>query len=182
MNKSDLRAEALRVRANLRVHADDAERAAAHFMEQIAPKSGAVVAAYFPIKFELDTLPLLDALHSAGCIVALPVIGEILTFRRWHPDMNLVSGAFNIPVPPDRAETVIPDIIVAPVLAFDRRGTRLGMGGGYYDCTIAHLRAQGPVQVVGYAYAEQICLFPLPRAEHDVPLDGVITPLGIQRF
>lgn len=183
--KADLRREAQSVRSALHLKGDEGDAAAAHFMAQVAPKPGQVVAAYWPIKRELDTLPLLEQLATSGARVVLPVVtksSDTLLFRAWTPDQDLGAGAFGIPVPPDTAELLVPDIVVIPLLAFDRRGTRLGYGGGYYDRTLALLQGQQLVQVIGYAYAEQMCLFPLPREGHDIPMDMVITPQGVHRF
>ena len=69
-----------------------------------------------------------------------------------------------------------------PLLAFDRRGHRLGYGEGYYDATLADLRARKKVIAVGLAYAQQAILFNLPAEDHDQPLDWIITPQIAQRY
>lgn len=185
-SKADMRREAQSVRDNLPLSGDEGELAAARLIEKFTPfADNHIVAAYWPIKRELDTLPLLEKLHGAGTTIALPVVmkgqGE-LTFRHWAPDTNLVAGTFGVMVPPDDAPVMIPDTIILPLLAFDRRGNRLGYGGGYYDRTLAALRAQKTVTAIGYGYAEQICLFPLPRDEHDIRMDYIVTPQNLHDF
>ena len=86
------------------------------------------------------------------------------------------------PVVHEGTQWLEPDVVIVPLLAFDRRGYRLGQGGGYYDATLADLRAKKNIIAVGLAYAQQACLFNLPVEEHDQKLDWVVTPQGAQEF
>jgi 5-formyltetrahydrofolate cyclo-ligase len=88
-----------------------------------------------------------------------------------------VPGIWNIPVPPETSPEVLPDVLLVPMLAFDRRGYRLGYGGGFYDRTLVKLRALKPVLAVGVAYAAQEVAEVL-RAPYDQPLDYVMTEAG----
>lgn len=184
MEKADLRLEAERVRAALQLNGDEAQHAAAKFRATFPLQPGHVVALYWPVRRELDPLPLMEGLHADGVITALPVVVPdrgVLDFFPYDGRHALTPGPHGIPQP--NGEAVIPHIIVLPLLAFDRRGYRLGYGGGYYDRTLAKLRENGHnVLAVGYAYAEQICLFPLPTEPHDVRLDFVITPQNVHDF
>lgn len=184
MDKADLRLEAERLRATLVLQGDEAGRAADLFIQTIAPQAGQVVTLYWPVRREIDTFPLIEALHGAGVRTALPVANvqtKMLDFVPYDGRQALTPGPHGIPQP--QGAPVLPDIIVLPLLAFDRRGYRLGYGGGYYDRTLAKLQETGhKVTTVGYAYAEQICLFPLPRLTHDIPLDWVITPQAAHDF
>lgn len=179
-----MRIEADRVRATLVLKGDEGEVAADMFMTTLAPLPGQIVALYWPIRRELDTFPLIEKLHSMGIRTALPVVRagtKMLDFIPYDGRQALVPGANGIPEP--HGTPVIPDVVVVPLLAFDRKGYRLGYGGGYYDQTLENLRANGhKVTSVGYAYAEQICLFHLPRDEHDQRLDVVITPQNVHDF
>ena len=154
------------------------ERAAERFVESISVAPGEVVSAYWPIRDELDVRPLMSRLHDAGVRVVLPVVvrrGAALVFRAWTPDTEMLPGAFGVPVPPPAAPVARPDFLVVPLLAFDRRGYRLGYGGGYYDRTLAALRAEpAPVVAVGYAYREQE-VAAVPRGPRDQPLDWIVT-------
>ncbi|HHN66425.1 MAG TPA: 5-formyltetrahydrofolate cyclo-ligase, partial [Thermopetrobacter sp.] len=84
------------------------------------------------------------------------------------------DGAFGVPVPSEDAPSLRPAVVLVPLLAFSRAGHRLGYGGGYYDRTLADLRAGGGVLAVGLAYAEQE-LEELPVTAEDAPLDTIIT-------
>jgi 5-formyltetrahydrofolate cyclo-ligase len=118
-------------------------------------------------------------LHRRGHPVGLPVIvgkGRPLMFRRWQPDAQLVPGEFRVMTPPPSAPEVIPKLLLVPLLAFDRAGYRLGYGGGFYDRTIAALRAAGDAVAVGVALAAQE-VASVPRDDTDQPLDWIVTDL-----
>ncbi len=183
--KAALRTEALRHRA--RMQAEDPEEAVPHFFKFINPPPGAVIAGYWPKDEEFDVRPILEELLKKGFACALPVMrkdGRELRFARWNGDMKLAKGAFGIFEPPvdERTEWLEPDIVITPLLAFDRRGYRLGHGYGYYDATLKALRERKEIVAVGAGYAQQACLFYLPFEEHDERLDWVITPQGAHDF
>ena len=126
---------------------------------------------------EPDTLPLAEALAAARVVTALPVTGTRdtpLVFRRWAPGDPTAPGRMGIAEPVLEAPVVIPDVLFVPLAAFDRRGYRIGYGGGYYDRTLEALRALKPVRAFGVAYAAQEVLF-VPDDDHDQPLDLVVT-------
>jgi 5-formyltetrahydrofolate cyclo-ligase len=144
-----------------------------HFVE--GPEDGPV-AAYWPMRSEADPRPALAALHARGVPLALPVVagrGMPLIFRAWAPGVALVPGGFGVLVPAD-GPPVVPRVLVVPLLAFDRAGFRLGYGGGFYDRTLAALRAAGPVLAVGFAYAAQEVPH-VPRTIDDQRLDRIVT-------
>jgi 5-formyltetrahydrofolate cyclo-ligase len=136
-----------------------------------------VVSAYFPLANEPSTLPLIESLVKAGVRTALPVTGKRgspLVFRLWRPGEPTVKGKMAIEEPLETAPAVEPDLLFVPLAAFDRSGQRLGYGAGFYDITLARLRAQKPICAVGVAYASQE--FPqIPREAHDQKLDYVLT-------
>ncbi|WP_296599289.1 5-formyltetrahydrofolate cyclo-ligase, partial [Phenylobacterium sp.] len=139
-------------------------------------------ALYHPAGSELDPSPLWARLPAGG--VGLPVAQArdgALVFRRHAPGEALVPDALGIPAPPLDAEPVLPDVVFAPLLAFDRKGGRLGQGGGHYDRTLAALRRMKPVFVIGLAYAGQE-LPEIPMEPHDQPLDAILTETGYQEF
>lgn len=134
------------------------------------------VAAYWPMGSEADPRPALAALHARGRMLCLPVVARRaapLLFRRWTPDTPLVPGGFGVLVPADD-DRVVPRALVVPLLAFDRTGCRLGYGGGYYDRTLAALRAAGPVLAVGLAFAAQE-VPEVPCTVDDQRLDIIVT-------
>ncbi len=174
-------------RAAAKARGDAAVHAARNFMTAIdipegAP-DGAVVALYFPVKDELDTEPLRDALLEKGARLALPVVVQKkapLVFRRYEDADALIDGAFGAKTPEEKAPLVRPAIVVAPLLGFTRAGARLGYGGGYYDRTLLKLRETGDVLAVGFAYAAQE-VDALPTSPLDQPLDWIVTEAGAIR-
>ena len=136
-----------------------------------------VVAGYAPIGEEIDVTPALRALLERGCSCVLPVVvaGEqVLEFRAWRPDMPMQPGPYGILEPPATAPVGSPDLLLVPMLAFDRLGGRLGYGGGFYDRTLTVLRRRRRVLAVGVAFAEQeVAEVPLHAA--DERLDRIVT-------
>lgn len=177
-----------RRRAAHRAGWDAAARAVeAHVLAALASPDR-IIAGYWPLGDELDCRAALAALAGAGVQVALPVVAgqqEVLIFRRWAPGDDLDQGPFGTLHPGVRAAVVRPDVLLVPLIAYDRRGHRLGYGAGYYDRTIAAFRAQGAggsdnqgrIVAVGLAYAAQE-VDEVPADTHDQALDGVITDGG----
>jgi 5-formyltetrahydrofolate cyclo-ligase len=135
------------------------------------------VAAFWPLGDELDTRPLLQALHARGHAVLLPVTpprGQALVFRRWAPDAAMETGRFGTQHPAAPAVET-PEALLVPLLAFDARGHRLGYGAGYYDRTLAGLPG---ARAVGLAYAAQQ-VPEVPVGPDDVALGAVATERGL---
>jgi 5-formyltetrahydrofolate cyclo-ligase len=172
-----------RIAAGTRRRAPD--RVAKNLLRDIALPSGSVISAYWPLPDELDTGPLLAMLAAAGHQVALPVVvasGAPLQFRRWRPGMQLCRGGFGVLVPPDDAEVVEPRIVLAPLLAFDDHGYRLGYGGGYYDRTLRARRAgQELFLAIGLAFAEQE-VAEVPHGPNDERLDWLVTERDVRKM
>ncbi|MSO84968.1 MAG: 5-formyltetrahydrofolate cyclo-ligase [Rhodospirillales bacterium] len=145
---------------------------------------GVAVSAYWPMREEMDARPLMRELARIECVVALPVVmgkGKPLVFRRWRPETVLRSGPFGLSEPNEGDPEVTPRIVFAPLLAFDRRGHRIGWGAGFYDRTLADLRSRGPALAVGVAYAAQE-LAHVPAGLHDQPLDWIATEREVTRL
>ena len=142
----------------------------------IAERRPRYVAAYASIRSEVDTLALLDLMIEQSSVACLPaVIGERMVFRSWTPGSPLKPGPLGAPEPPAEAAEVMPDLVVAPVAAFDRQGGRLGYGHGFYDKAVAALRAEGrAVWLVGAAFGVQQ-VDTIPLEPHDIPLDLIAT-------
>jgi 5-formyltetrahydrofolate cyclo-ligase len=138
---------------------------------------GAIVSAYSPLKSEISPVPLMRRVADAGAKLALPVVvgrGHPLTMRAWAFGEALGSGVWGIREPKPEAPEVFPDILIVPLVAFDRAGDRLGYGAGYYDMTIARLRGMKKVFAIGIAFAAQE-VSDLPKTDHDEKLDFVLT-------
>ena len=150
----------------------------------ISLPAGAPVSGYWPLDDEFDPRPLLEHFHQFGHAIGLPVVvgsGEKLRFRRWQPGMGLVPGNFRVLTPPPEAPELTPAVVLAPLLAFDAAGYRLGYGGGFYDRTLAALRAAGHVLAIGVGYAAQE-VPAVPREPTDQPLDWIVTEEGARRI
>ncbi len=157
-----------------------------NIFDNIEVNKNLCVASYWPVNREIDTSILTEELLNKGVKVALPIVqkgSRILKFAQWDMNMPMSIGAYNIPQPEISNHTVWlePDIFLVPSLAFDRRGYRLGYGGGYYDSTLAQYRKKKDIVAVGIAYAEQACLFNLPTEEHDQKMDWIITEQNVMR-
>jgi len=146
---------------------------------EVAPD--AVVSGFSPLKSEISPLPLLRRLADAGVQLALPVVagrGQPLIMRAWSFGAPLNAGVWGIREPPADARQVFPDILIVPLLAFDRTGHRIGYGAGYYDMTIAGLRAMKQVVAIGIAFAAQE-IAAVPATPRDARLDLVLTEQGV---
>lgn len=145
----------------------------------------AIIAGYWPIKDEVDVRPLLSHLAQTHTIV-LPVTPRDrlrLSFRQWTPDCAMEAGPFGTSHPVgelgDGSGPLVPDVVMVPMLAFTRSGDRLGYGGGFYDATLAALKADNPaLRSVGVAYAGQMAKL-LPTEPTDVALDHILTENGL---
>jgi 5-formyltetrahydrofolate cyclo-ligase len=161
---------------------DSARAVAAHFFDSVQLKPADVVAGYWRIKDEMDCQPILIRLMDSNQPVCLPVVlgdDEPLELRLWEPGTPLYEAGFGTLAPSELAPLVEPDVILMPLLGFDRRGTRLGYGGGYYDRTLTWLSKRP--RLVGLAFAAQE-LDMIPREAHDVPLDMIVTESGARSF
>jgi 5-formyltetrahydrofolate cyclo-ligase len=155
------------------------EKLTEHVLRDAAPPAAARVGGFWPLPGEIDIKPLLYALAERGHVVALPSTparGQPLTFRVWEPGTVLTAGRFG--TCEARGPVLRPDLLLVPLLAFDRRGYRLGYGAGYYDRTIAFLPG---VRTLGCAFAAQE-LDELPVGPYDAKLDAVATERGVIRF
>ena len=139
------------------------------------------IACYWPVSGELDTRPLMQHALDSGRELYLPVVdGEAMWFAQWHGEELPTDRASRLPQPLKRSLRLLNvrtlDLVIVPLVAFTKKGTRLGQGGGYYDRTFASQHQQRwrrPV-LIGAAHhiqeTEQI-----PKDPWDVPLSGIIT-------
>jgi 5-formyltetrahydrofolate cyclo-ligase len=176
--KSALRAALLDRRRGLCGRGGEAaRRVAENFVAEIPIEAGTAVSGYLPINGEIDVRPLLAGLGVRGHPLALPVVTaprSPLAFRAWVDGAPLEDGPFGTCHPAEAAVGVVPDLLVVPLLAFDRAGRRLGYGGGYYDRTLMALRTEKSVLAVGVAYSEQE-VADVPCDDTDALLDWVVT-------
>lgn len=183
--KDELRAAALARRDALSVE----QRAAAALavaarMPPLEITAATFVAGYAPIRGEIDPVPLMQGLAARGAALAMPAISRpdaALVFRAWKPGEALVRGTSGTYEPPANVVEVVPDIVLVPLVAFDRAGHRIGYGAGYYDRTLEALRRHRTVTAIGLAFTVQE-IPQVPALSHDVRLDYVLTETGVFGF
>lgn len=145
--------------------------------------ASAIVSGFLAIGEEINPVPLMRRLNRDGATIGLPVMvgkGKPLLFRAWEPGAPLRTVIWGIREPEETAPIVLPDVLLVPLLAFDRTGMRLGYGGGFYDRTLRDLRSRKSVTAIGLAYASQE-VDVVPHLDYDERLDGVLTPEGLIR-
>jgi 5-formyltetrahydrofolate cyclo-ligase len=178
LTKAEMRRGALARRdalpADTRVAAAQAV-ASRPFPVAVAP--GTIISGFSPMRSEINPWPLLRRLAERAARLALPVVigrGHALAFRDWAFGEPLGSGVWGIREPLPASPEVEPDIVIVPLAAFDRTGQRIGYGAGYYDLTLAKLRAAKTIVAVGLAFAAQE-VPAVPFTPRDEPLDLVLT-------
>jgi 5-formyltetrahydrofolate cyclo-ligase len=158
---------------------------ARHVLRELPWPERPRVSVFWPLTGELDTRPVLHCLRWLGAVPLLPRMrgrGRPLAFHPWSPDLPLAPGPLGVMEPPADAPEAVPDIVLAPLLAFDRLGRRLGYGAGYYDRTFEALAEAGhrPLRC-GLALALQE-VPEVPETAGDVRLEAVVTEAGLRRL
>jgi 5-formyltetrahydrofolate cyclo-ligase len=141
----------------------------------LAGYRGVPIAGYLPIKTEIDPLSAMEEAFAYS-LVGVPVIqgnSKPLKFSRWEPGCHLKKGPFDVQIPVI-SNYFVPEVLIIPMVAFDRNGGRLGYGGGFYDRTLEHLRSRHAILAIGFAYSEQE-FENLPLEPTDQKLDIIIT-------
>jgi len=152
----------------------NADRIAKQLDLAIGDMSGRVVSGYWPFRGEPDLREWLEQLESRGGRCALPVVVKAqapLLFRIWRRGDKLERGVWDIPVPA-AGEEICPDVVIAPLVGYDREGYRLGYGGGFFDRTLAAMQKRPLVIGVGYSQAALPTIYP---ELHDIPMDKIVT-------
>ena len=148
------------------------QRIIQHLLDCIPLEPKRITAAVWPLPDEIDLRPLCYTLYTKGIPLVLPETtpkGHPLIFRRWTPQSLMIQGLFSTYYPD--GEVLTPQTIIVPLIGFDRRGHRLGYGGGYYDRTFATL----PHTLrIGYANSAQE-VPSLPTNHYDYPLSYIVT-------
>ncbi len=155
-----------------------------NFLTAFTTSKPLIIAGYWPLVDEFDCKNLLHILHKQSCKVCLPVVdpkASILKFHQWTPQTHLVKAIFGIMVPENETETLEPDLVLVPLVAFDSYGHRLGYGRGYYDFTLEHFRKKRKVLSIGLGYDIQR-VDKISAEATDQPLDQVITETNIVEF
>ena len=182
--KRAMRLEASARRKEVAVSGDAGHSLVDNLLGAGAVPDGAAVSGFWPIGSEIDLRPLMTALAARGHTVALPVVvgrDRPLLFRAWREGDAMAEGPYGIREPMESAAEVTPQVLLVPLLAFDRAGYRLGYGGGFYDRSLEGLRSRGPVTAIGAAWAGQE-VPAVPHDAHDQPLDWMLTELECFRI
>ena len=184
--KHPLRKEIRRRRRNLNVASrQKLDKSINHSLLEIIKSSKiSSVAAFWPFDGEPDLGPSLSKLHQLGVTICLPVIidtshGVALRFQTWSPAGAMVNNQFGIPEPIQGKVIAAAklDLILMPLVAWDEKGHRLGMGAGYYDRGLEFLTDKNPPLRAGVAYELQK-VDEIPADSWDVRLHEVITENG----
>ncbi|MDG4879247.1 5-formyltetrahydrofolate cyclo-ligase [Mesorhizobium sp. WSM4935] len=150
------------------------DRIASRLDLAIGKVSGRIVSGYWPFRGEPDLRSWAITVIERGGRIALPVVirkGWPLEFRIWSPGDPLERGVWNILVP-SRGPSVVPDVVIAPVVGFDGANYRLGYGGGFFDRTLAAMHRRPLAIGVGYAESRLETIRPQP---HDIAMDAIVT-------
>lgn len=186
LSKAQIRVERLALRDALSVEERQSKSLdiAAAGAAGLVFEPGTILSGFLPIRSEVDTRPLMEALRTRRARLCLPVIldRETIAFREFSKGAELVRTGFGTTGPDERAEVLAPRIVLVPLSAFDAKGHRIGYGAGHYDRAIAKLRAKGlnPV-LIGIAFDCQE-VPSVPAEAHDVALDAVLTESGMRYF
>ena len=143
----------------------------------LSDQKGRVLAGYMPMRTEIDPLPAMAAHQGPVCVPVIPGPDMPLRFREWTPGCAMEAGAFGALIPAEGA-WLEPEVLIVPLLSFDRRGFRLGYGGGFYDRTLERLRSRSATLALGFAFAAQE-VAEVPIEPTDQPLDAVLTETGL---
>ena len=179
--KQEARKAAFLRRKYAKAEMHDAQ-AVAHLLQAVLPFKGRTLAGYMPIRTEVDPVPVMAAMASFSplCVPVIDTAGAPLRFRQWMPGCRMVDGPFGARVP-EAGTWLTPSVLIVPLVAFDRKGGRLGYGGGYYDRTITQLREAYKITAIGYAFSGQEAQ-DLPLEPTDAKLDAIVTEQGILQF
>ena len=142
----------------------------------LAGHSG-VLSGYMPMRTEIDPLAAMAGYRGRVCVPVIVGKGRALAFRAWTMEAEMVGGEFGALIPA-RGDWLEPEVLIVPLLAWDRRGYRLGYGGGFYDRTLQGLRARHPTLAIGFAFAAQE-VTEVPVEAVDQRLDLVVTEAGV---
>lgn len=174
--KSDIRTKLIQLRREKNAVFENSvfPKLRKNFFELVSELQCKVIAGYYPLPDEINILPILSQASKLGYNIALPKIvnNNILLFKAWKIGAELkLNSKFKVLEPQDECQDLIPDLIIAPLLGFDRSGHRIGYGQGYYDRTLSYYHEAISVGIC-YSFQEVSIL---PTSHHDVSLDYVVT-------
>ncbi|MDX8347587.1 5-formyltetrahydrofolate cyclo-ligase [Cognatiyoonia sp. IB215446] len=148
---------------------------AGHLSSVLAGYRGVPLSGYMAMRTEIDPIAAMEEAAAHGPVGVPVIMGaeQPLKFRQWEPGCRMIKGEFGAMIP-EAGDWMVPEIVIVPLVAFDRYGGRLGYGGGFYDRTLQKLRAARPTFAIGFAYSAQEDQG-LPLEPTDQPLDLIVT-------
>ena len=188
--KASLRKEKIQERDSIsnKERALAEKNTAAHFINTYGELDFGKVSIYFPIKNEVPTETITRYIKELGKKCFLPLIDKDLNnkemkFSEFTNEASLVKNKFNIPESLNSPLVIASELelVIMPLVAFDNKGYRLGMGQGYYDFTFKNFQLNKKQVILGLAYDFQKTESCYPE-EHDLKMDAVICPSGIYKF
>lgn len=176
--KNELRVQLLeyRIAHHTSVEPEASQRICDQIMDLRFP-AGSVISGYIPMQGEVNPLAVMTQLHTNGFVLSLPIVVAAktpLVFRHWYPGMTLEPGGFGTQIPPSSSPVTTPDILLVPMIGFDRRCHRIGFGAGFYDRTLEQLRQHKTILAIGLAFSFQE-VPEVPIVPTDQSLDLIIT-------
>ena len=137
--------------------------------------SGKIIGGYYPYNYEVDILQILEKFEKKKFIISLPKIkkNSQMDFYQWSINDPLAINEFGIPEPISKM-VKHPDVLLVPLVAFDKNFNRIGYGGGFYDRYIKKIKKKKKVLTIGFAYSFQK-VKKIPTNKHDIRLDFIIT-------
>jgi len=184
--KAELRRKVLRLRDEIpeEKRIEMGLAAAEHGNRHIDVEPGVIVSGFFPIRSEIDIRPLMDAMRVKGARLCVPAVldRQTIEFRELVRGGELIDTGFGTIGPGASAQVLVPDLLLMPLAAFDRRGHRIGYGAGHYDRAIDRIRRTGKTpRLVGIAFSVQEVAH-VPEGPHDRRMDAVVTETGYREF
>jgi 5-formyltetrahydrofolate cyclo-ligase len=179
MDKAIIRSKYLDLRDNIN-NRPEKEKKINNLLISLNISSKKIVSGYFPVRGEVNILPFIDFITDNKNIVCMPFIKKNnyhLLFRSWKKGQKVFKDKFKIPTPL-HGRFITPNVMLVPLLAFDKNKNRLGYGGGFYDRTISNLENKKSFETIGIAFNEQE-IESLPSMNFDKTLNKIITPKGI---
>ena len=179
MLKSKLRKEILKVRKKINtknIQLNFSQIIKILKKEKITNK---IIGGYYPVNFEVDSLALLKKFKRKNFYISLPVIKKNfqMDFHSWSFSEPLKINKYGIPEPENK-NIVYPDVLLIPLVAFDKNLNRLGYGGGYYDRLIEKLSKKKNIIKIGLAFSVQE-IDKVPINMYDQKLDYIVTNKNI---
>ena len=175
MNKSQIRNKILKIRKQKRIKKFVLNFGLILNILKKKSVSGKIIGGYYPYNYEIDILQILEKFEQKKFTITLPKImkNSQMNFFQWSINDPLAINKFGIPEPISK-KVKFPDILLVPLVAFDKNLNRVGYGGGFYDRYIEKIRKRKKVLTIGFAYSFQK-VKKIPTNNYDIKLDFIIT-------